>query len=157
MKEIKSKIEALLFCTQEGMNTKNISRLCGVGSVGHVKNVILSLQEDYKKRGSGMEILEKDGLWFLTVSDQHLNLVRKAAKPEMEKAVLQTLGYIAHKKNIRQSDVIRVRSNKAYEHIKELEERNLIEAKKDGSTRRLSPTKNFYRYFDLKENETLGV
>jgi len=157
MKEIKSKIEALLFCMQEGIDTKTMSKLCGMGSTGHVKNVILSLQEDYSKRNSGLQILEKNGLWFLTIVDTHLDVVRKAAKPEMDKSVLQTLAYIAHKKNIRQSDVIRVRSNKAYEHIKNLEDSGLIEAKKDGSTRRLSPTKKFYEYFNLKEGGVLDV
>ena len=55
----------------------------------------------------------------------------------------------------RQSDVIRIRSNKAYDHIKELLKEGLVEAKKDGSTWKLSPTKKFYDYFDLSEDEEI--
>ena len=157
MKDLKSKIEAMLFCSSEGINTKSLAKLCGVGAAGHVKKAIQELQSEYEEREAGIRIREKEGLWFLAVRDRHLKMVQDAAKPEMDKAVLQTLAYIAHKKKIRQADVIRIRSNKAYDHIKQLEEAGFIEAKKDGSTRRLYPTKRFYAYFDLKEGEEIGI
>lgn len=157
MREIKSKLEAILFCSQDGRDVKSLAKLCSIGSVGHVKSVLKSLQEDYVKRGSGLKIYTKEGLWFLGICDEHLGIVREAAQPEMDKAVLSTLAYIAHKKDIRQSDVIRIRSNKAYEHIKNLVSAGLIEARREGSTKRLSPSKKFYDYFNLKEGEVLQV
>lgn len=157
MKDVKAKIEAVLFCSQDGIDTKSLAKACGVGAAGHVKTAVKELQEDYDKRGSGLKIVFHDNLWRLVVRDDHLPLVKEAAKPEMPKSVLETLAYIAHKKDIRQSDVIRIRSNKAYEHIKELESRGLIEARKDGSTKRLAPSKKFYDYFELKEDEELPV
>lgn len=155
MSDVKAKIEAVLFCSQDGIETKRLAKACGVGSAGHVKTTLLDLQKEYDKRKSGLRIIQKDGLWFLAVRDEHLDLVKDAARPEMEKAVLQTLAYIAHKKKIRQSDVIRVRSNKAYDHIKQLLKEGLVEAKKDGVSWKLSPTKQFYDYFDLSEDEEI--
>ncbi len=157
MGDIKAKIEAVLFCSPNGIDIKSLAKACGIGSAGHVKSAILELQKDYETRNSGLRVADKGGLWTFAVRDDYLNLVQEAVKPEMDKAILQTLAYIAHKKNIRQSDVIRIRSNKAYEHIKELEERGFVEAKKEGSTRRLGPTKKFYDYFKLKEDEELDV
>ena len=72
---------------------------------------------------------------------------------EIDKAILQTLAYIAHKQPIRQADVVRVRSNKAYSHISELVKHGFIEAKKDGVSKKLSTTRKFYDYFDLPKDE----
>ena len=153
MEELKSKIEAILYCTPQGMNLDKIAKAIGIGSKGHVKTVIKSLQEDFDQRESGLRIIEEDGLWKMRIRDEHVDLVKEAAKPELEKAVLETLAYIAHRKKVSQASVVKTRSNKAYEHIKELEEKGFIESKKDKKTKNLSPTKKFYDYFELKEEK----
>jgi segregation and condensation protein B len=155
-KELKSKIEAVLFCMPEGVDTKKLAKLCGMGSTGHVKGVLKEMQEYYDKEHRGVSLVYKDELWRFAVKDAHTSLVKEAAKPEIEKAVLETLAFIAYKKNARQSDVVKTRSNKAYDHIKQLESEGFIEAKKKGKTRMLSPTKKFYDYFSLKEGEDLN-
>lgn len=156
MKEIKSKIEAILFCSPKGVEIEKLAKLCSIGSKGHVKAILKTMKEEFDKRG-GVEIIEENGLWKFKVRDEHLPLVKEAAKPEIEKAILQTLALIAHKGSARQSDIIKIRSNKAYKHIEELEKLGFVEAKKKGTTRILNPTKKFYEYFNLEEGETLGV
>lgn len=151
MEELKAKIEAILYCTPQGITLDKIARAVGIGSKGHVKNVLKSLQEDFDKRDSGLRVFEAEGTWRLGIKDEHIDLVRDAARPELDKAVLETLAYIAHKKNVSQASVVKIRSNKAYEHIKELEEKGFIEGKKNKRTKVLSPTKRFYEYFQLEE------
>ena len=151
MQELKSKIEAILYCTPQGISLDKIARAVGIGSKGHVKNVLNSLKEDFDNRESGVRLIEQDGLWKMAVRDEHVDLVKEAAKPELDKAILETLAYIAHKKRVSQAGVVKVRSNKAYEHIKELEEKGFIESKKNKKTKLLSPTKKFYDYFKLEE------
>jgi len=155
MKELKSKIEAILFCMPEGVDTKRLAKLCGIGSAGHVKSALQEMQKENDKKHKGVFLTNKDGLWFFRVKDEHTNLVKEAARPEIEKAVLETLAYIAYKKNARQSDIVKIRSNKAYEHIKQLEQEGFIETKQKGKTRILNPTKKFYEYFQLKDGEEL--
>lgn len=157
MKEIKSKIEAILYCMPDGIETKRLAKLCGIGSVGHIKSVLQSLQQDYETREAGIQLVEQNGLWKFDILTDHTELVQEAARPEMEKAVLQTLAYIAHKKKVNQSTIVKVRSNKAYEHIKTLLELGFIQAEKHGRTKRISPTKKFYNYFNLKQNEILEL
>lgn len=154
-KELKSKIEAVLFCIPEGIETKRLAKLCGIGSAGHVKAVLQEMQNEFETRG--VRLIEKDGLWKLGIHDDHLPLVREAARPEIDKAVLETLAFIAYKKNARQSEVVKVRSNKAYDHIKVLEAEGFVSAKQKGKTRLLMPTKKFYQYFNLREDEELQI
>ena len=155
MRELKSKIEAILFCTPEGVDTKRLAKLCGMGSVGHVKTALQEMQEEFDKNSRGMSLVLKDGLWRFNVRDEHVSLVKEAAKPEIEKAILETLAFIAYKKNAKQSEIVKIRSNKAYDHIKHLHKEGFISVKQKGKTRLLTPTKKFYDYFNLKEDEEL--
>lgn len=156
-KELKSKIEAILFCSPKGVELAKLAKLCGVGAKGHVKAVLNAIKEDFGKREAGVEIIENNGLWKFKVKDEHLDLVKEAARPEIEKAILQTLAFIAHKGNAKQSEIIKIRSNKAYKHIEELQKLGFVEAKKKGTTRVVSPTKKFYNYFDLVEGQELQL
>jgi len=157
MKELKSKIEAILFCIPEGVDTKRLAKLCGIGSTGHIKAALLEMKAEFERSKRGVRLTEKDGKWCFGIQDEHVSLVKEAARPEIDKAVLETLAFIAYKKNARQSDVVRFRSNKAYSHIKTLEAEGFVSAKQKGKTRILTPTSKFYTYFNLKEDEELKL
>ncbi len=155
MDEIKGQIEALLHCRPKGLTLAELSNHSGVSSKGLLKRLLNELQEDYSERISGLKIINRDNHWRMTVKDEHIETVQEIARPEISKAVLETLAYIAHKKSIRQADVVRIRSNKAYGHINELLEKGFLEAKKDGASKKLCPTRKFYEYFKLTEDQSL--
>ena len=157
MQELKARIEAVLFCASEGIELKRLAKICGVGSIGHVKTALLQLQREYQERGAGVQIVQDKEQWKFAVEPGLLDFVKGAALPELEAAVLATLAYIAWKKKIRQSTVVKVRSNKAYDHIKKLEELGLISSERAGSTRTLRPTKRFYDYFKLKKGQAIEL
>jgi segregation and condensation protein B len=157
MSDLKSKIEAILFCMPDGVSIRRLSSICGVGASGKVKKIINEIKADYEKRDAGIKLIEINGNWKFQVRDTHLGLVEDAAEPEMPKAVLETLGYIAWKKEILQSTLVKARSTKSYEHIKYLEECGLIDAEPHKNTRKLRPSKKFYKYFNLKEGEPLDL
>lgn len=155
MDEIKGQIEALLHCRPKGLTLEELSNHSGVSSKGLLKKLLNEIQEDYSKRASGLKIINQDSTWKMAVKDEHIETVQDVAQPEISKAVLETLAYIAHKKSIRQADVVRIRSNKAYGHIKELVENGFLESKKDGASKKLCPTRKFYEYFKLTEDQSL--
>ena len=70
---------------------------------------------------------------------------------EMSAALIRTLSAIAIKQPIPQSEIIRIRGAGAYEHIKELAEKELIAKRDDQGSRSpiLSTTKKFQEYFRL--------
>ena len=67
---------------------------------------------------------------------------------EMTKSVMETLAVIAWKQPIIQADVIKIRTNKAYEHIKELVGMGFVTSEKFGRTKKLKLTQKFLDYFD---------
>ena len=104
-----------------------------------------------KKESSLMLVSEKDN-WKLTVRERHLSLIKNLAiDTELNKSVTETLAMIAFKYPVMQSDIIKIRSNKAYDHIKELEEMQFLEKIRNGRTYQLRLTKKFFEYFDLPE------
>lgn len=151
--ELKRKIEALLFATQ-GLTVKRISETLNAGS-DEVLKALGDLKLDYGTRESAMIISDEGELWKLTVKSQHVNLVKDLIPSEFPKSILETLAVIVSKNPsnrsdivINQSDIIKLRGNKAYDHIKSLEDQGLIQAKPLGRSRELKLTDKFYDYFD---------
>ncbi len=157
MDESKAKIEAILYCITHGVSARKIATTLNIGSPGFVKRILNEMQQEYENRGAGIRIVEKNGEWKFEVKEEYLNYVKEAAEPEIEKSVLETLGYIAWRKKILQSSLIKARSNKAYAHVKKLVELGFISAEPHGQTKRLKPTKKFYEYFKLKEGEKIEL
>jgi segregation and condensation protein B len=153
MEDTKAKVEALLHCNAKGYTVDEFSKHTGIRKKGLIKDALHHLRIDYVERKGGLKIDEVDGVWKMRVKSAHVEAVTEAARPEIDKAILQTLAYIAHKQPIRQADVVRIRSNKAYSHISELVKHGFIEAKKDGVSKKLSTTRKFYDYFDLPKDE----
>ena len=71
---------------------------------------------------------------------------------ELDRPTQETLAIIAYKNPALQSDVIKVRGNKAYDHIKFLKGDNFITSEKNGRTRLLKLTQKFFDYFDVVED-----
>lgn len=155
MDELKAKIEAVLFCVPQGISTAKLAELVGIGSKGRVAMVVKELAKDYETRG--FSIVEEDSLWKFKIRQEYVDLVKDAAAPEMDKALLETLGYVAWKKKIMQSELCKVRSTKVYEQLAQLENMGFIEKERKGVSYLVKPTKKFYEYFDLNEEEKLEL
>ena len=72
---------------------------------------------------------------------------------DISRGALRTLGIVALKQPILQSEIVKIQGNKAYNYIKSLEKKGLIKTEKSGRTRLVKTTKDFERYFgrSLKE------
>jgi segregation and condensation protein B len=155
LEELKKKLEAILFCIPEGVSVQNLAHRVNLGFTSTVKNALEALQKDYENRGSSLNLLNEGDTWRLKVKDEFVPVVTEAAEPEFDRAVLETLAYIAWRGGSRQCDVVRVRGNKAYDHIKLLREKGLVEAHRSGLSKWLELTKKFYEYFNMKQGEKL--
>jgi len=148
---LKKKIEALLFATQ-GLTVKKISDKLSINDKVALKS-LKELRSDYEKRDSAFIISEAGDLWKLTVQSEHVDLVKDLIPSEFPKSLLETLAVIAWKSPANQSQVIKVRGNKAYNHIKYLESAGLIISKPKGRSRELKLTDKFYDYFNSDSKE----
>ncbi|MFW6230420.1 MAG: SMC-Scp complex subunit ScpB [Nanoarchaeota archaeon] len=148
------KLEAVLFASGKYMDLDVLKDLVDEQSTRSVKNALKKLKESYSNRKSPLMLVEQDNQWKLTVREAYLPLVRKiVADTELPKSVLETLAVIAWKSPVLQSTVIKVRTNKAYEHIDQLERLGFITRKKEGRSFRLSLSEKFYEYFDVQNGD----
>ena len=150
----KNKIEAILFITGRFMSVEEIAKACNIGSVGMVKETLESLKTEYDQKESPLTIFEKDGLYKLNVKKEYGELANKlVSSTEFDSPTAKTLAVIAYRQPIFQAEVIKIRGNKAYDHVKQLLESNLITSEKSGRTRILKITPRFYEYFDTAEEK----
>ncbi len=149
MEDLIKRVEALLFAVGRAISDEELARLSGT-SVSQVQEALKDLKKEYVERGSPLLIIQEGNGWKLTVHEKYLSLVQQInPHTELSKAILETLAVIAWKHPAKQSDVIKIRTNKAYEHIDELERLGFIAKEKYGRTYLLKVTGKFFDYFDL--------
>lgn len=161
MADFKKEVEAILFAAGRVVTMKELQKLLHLNDPGLLKETIRELKEEYDSKESPLMIIaegEGDEIsgWKLTVREKMLPLVHKInPHTELSKSILETLAVITWKQPIVQSDVIRIRTNKAYEHIAELERMGFIAKKRFGRSYSISVTQKFLDYFDLKDNKEI--
>jgi segregation and condensation protein B len=148
--QLKSHIEALLFLTDKPLKAQVIARTLNQ-DVQIIRQAMLELINDYEARNGAIEIADEDG-YMMQVKDEYSDLVNELAPFEMPTALVRTLSAIALKQPVTQSEVIKLRGAGAYDHIKELEIRELIHKKEDGRSPILTTTKKFQEYFRLSKD-----
>jgi segregation and condensation protein B len=148
------KIEAVFFVSGRFLNMQELISFTDFNPI-IIGELIKKLQEKYEKSESAMEIVEKNGLWKMDVKPEYSKIINKIAtgSSEFGNAEKETLAIIAYKQPIKQSVIIKIRGNKAYDHIKKFVELGLVRRKKSGHTHELSLTDDFYDYFNVKEKE----
>ena len=154
MQDDKNKIETILFTTGRFVSLEELGKLCGIGSVGYVKEVLEELKKDYEKRSSALELIEQGERWKLNIKKEYLYLTENLLTgSELDRPTQETLAVIAYKNPALQSEIVRIRGNTAYEHIKLLKELDFITAESSGRTFTLKLTSKFYDYFDIVEDQ----
>ena len=148
------KIEAALFVSGRFMTIQELIALTDVNPI-LLKKLLADLQDKYKE--GGINIIHQDNLWKMDVSENLTWMINKLATgaQEFSTAEQETLALIAHKQPIKQSVIVKIRGNKAYEHIKRFTELGLVNKKKAGHTSDLSLTDKFYEYFHANKGEKL--
>ncbi len=161
MEEFKNRVEAILFTTGRFIALEELAGLCEVGSVGILRDALEALQEEYVKRAGALQVVCEDNKWRIMLRKEYLYLTEKLlTDTELDKATQETLAIIAYKTPAIQSEVIKIRGNGAYDHIRTLKEMGLVTAEKFGRTRILRVTPKFYDYFDVvvdKFQETVAA
>ncbi len=149
MQQLKSRIEAVLFVTAKALSLNEIAAYVAA-EPEEVEEAVLDLIMDYASRDGALEIDDEDG-YILQVKEDYSDIVEKICPIDLSPAVLRTLSVIAIKKSIRQSELVKLRSN-AYEHVAELVEKGLVSKSKDknGRSINLKTTAKFREYFKLK-------
>jgi len=155
-KENLKTLEAVFFISGKYLSMQELISLTDLNPL-IIRELIEKLQERYNKGDSAIEIIEKNNLWKMDVKPEYQGIINKLAtgNAEFSKAEQETLAIIAYKQPIKQSVIIKIRGNKAYEHVKKFFELNLIKKKRTGHTHELSLSEDFYDYFNVGEENPL--
>ncbi|QKQ98609.1 SMC-Scp complex subunit ScpB [Candidatus Nanohaloarchaea archaeon] len=146
----KARLEAALYLSEEPVDSKEIADVLNLGSMGYVDMLIDEFKEDLKDEHRGFELIETDAGYELKVKKDHLEHVSHLAPhQDLNEGQLRTLSLIAYNAPLEQADLVEIRGNRAYQHVKELVNRGFIEKEKDGRTAILDVTNFFLDYFDI--------
>ncbi len=147
--EEKNRVEAIMFALGKDVAISEVARLSGL-SDEKVKSILNSMKEDYDSSPSSLKLVDKGEFWKFTIKDKYLPLVSNLiSETELDKSTMETLAVIAWKYPILQSDVIKIRHNKAYDHMKQLKELGFVSKERCGRTFKIHLTEKFFNYFDL--------
>jgi len=151
-------LEAVLFISGRYLSMQELISLSDLNPI-ILGDLIERLKDKYNKEDSALEITEKNGMWKMDVRQEYTSIINRLATgtAEFSKAEQETLAIIAYKQPIKQSVIIKIRGNKAYEHIKKLTDLELIKRKKAGHTHELSLSEDFYDYFSVSESERTSM
>jgi len=153
-KEDLKTLEAVFFISGRFLSMQDLISLSDLNPI-ILTDLIERLKDKYNREDSALEIVEKSGLWKMDVRQEYSHIINKLAtgSSEFTKAEQGTLAIIAYKHPIKQSVIIKIRGNKAYDHIKKFSDLGLIKKKKTGHTHELSLSEDFYDYFSISESE----
>ena len=151
-----TKIEAVLYLKGIPISKKNITELVG-SNINSVNEALKELRKKYSDPTSAIELKEDNNLLCLELNSNLNKFVEDLIPAELKTSELRTLATIAIKKKILQSDLILLRGSGAYDHIKELLDKNFINKRKqkDGRSYWLTLSDKFFQTFSIS-NEFLS-
>ena len=154
MEDKKSRLEAALFLSEEPISKEEIADILDLGSMGYVDMLLEEYMEDLENEHRGLELVETPDGYELKVKKQHLEHVSHlAAHQDLNEGQLRTLSLIAYNAPVEQTDIVEIRGNRTYQHVKELVNRGFISKEKDGRTAILDVTDHFLDYFEIDSIE----
>ena len=147
--ELKHMVEAILFAAARKLELEEMANLCK-RSPEEVLSILTELKAQLDASSSPTMLLQDGTAWKLTVREKYVQVIKKVVtKTELPKGILETLAVVAYKVPVLQSKVIKVRTNKAYDHLSQLENSGFITREKSGRTKLIKLTPKFFEYFDI--------
>jgi len=155
-KEDLKRLEAVFFISGKFLSMQELISFSDLNPI-IIRELIEKLKERYNNENSAIEIIEKNKLWKMDVKNIYYDIVNRLAtgSSEFSKSEQETLAIIAYKQPIKQSVLIKIRSNKAYDHIKKFFGQGLIKKKRARRTYEVSLSEDFYDYFNVQEGKNL--
>ena len=146
-------MEAIVFGAGKSMSVTELSELVGKPR-SEVKDALNSLRLTIKRRKDGaLQLTEVSGRWILEVKTGLSPFLPDSFRPDIPQRLLPAAALIAYHQPMSQAQLVDMLGQRAYDHVRELSNRGLIDRRRDGLTRRLTTTRRFAEYFGCPEVE----
>jgi len=146
-------LEAIVFSAGKSLSVTEISELVSKPS-SEVEDALNSLRLTIKRRKEGaLQLTEVSGRWILEVKTGLSLFLPDSFRADIPQRLLPAAALIAYHQPMSQSQLVDMLGQRAYDHVRELSNRGLIDRRRDGMTRRLTTTRRFAEYFGCPEVE----
>ena len=154
--DLVTRVEAVLYLKGRPISKKNLSEILNT-DINSIIKALNELKQKYSNTKSAIELNEVNNFYCLELKSTLNEYVEELLPSELRTSELRTLATIAIKKKILQSDLIVLRGSGAYDHIKELTNKQFIikRKQKDGRSYWLSLSEKFFQTFAVS-NEYLS-
>lgn len=151
-KEAEEKVEAALFISARWLSMQELIMLTDINPI-MIKEILHRLQKKYTS--GAIHLITKSDKWKMDVAEKYHYLINRLAggSSEFSKAEQETLAVIAYKQPVKQSVIIKIRGNKAYDHVHKFIELGLLNAKRMGHTKELTLSEEFEKYFHVQKKD----
>lgn len=146
----KKLVEAALFMSQNALGVNELVGATGIMSPGKIQEILKELVTEYGGRDTSLQILEIGGKYMFALKEPYATKVSGLAiGPDLSRGALRVLAYISKNPNLLQSSIVKIFGSTTYEYMKELTEKEFIETKKIGRSKKISTTQKFKEYFNV--------
>jgi segregation and condensation protein B len=147
-------LEAALYVAGRPLDLRTLASVLRTRSKNKARRLAKILALSYKARDTSLEVLElEDERFVMQLKTEYTPQVRRLAfRPLLSIGPLKTLSYVAYRQPITQTLVIEVRGGHAYDHLKQLEELDLIIRERAGRSKVLRTTQFFADYFGFSHD-----
>jgi len=147
-------LEAALYVAGRPLDLRTLASVLRTRSKNKTRRLAKTLIEIYKSRENALTILELENERFvMQLKPEYTPHVRRLAiRPLLSVGPLKTLSYIAYRQPVPQTQVIDVRGQHAYDHLRQLEDLDLIAREPAGRSKVLRTTEFFADYFGLSHD-----
>lgn len=153
-KEMLNRVEALLFASNTYLDVEIISKYTDL-TIKNTRKALKLLEKELESRKSPVVLINENNTFKLSVHKEYAHIVhRVVSETELTKSLIETLAVIAWGNPILQSEIVKYRHNKAYEHLSELEEKGFITRQDQGRSKIVRLTQKFYDYFDVPKKSS---
>ena len=146
--ELVNVLEAILFTTESPISVSEISENLNMDA-DKVRKALRVLIKNYESRGGALVIKRIGRKYVMEVREDYLNFTYSFSQKELPDDVLKTLGLIAFRQSIKQSELRELLGSKVYEHVEILKSKGFIYTRRAGKTLLISTTKKFAEYFGI--------
>ena len=150
-------IEGALYVAGKPLDIQTLASVVKMRSEDKVREIARSVAERYRQSYTSLEVLElQDGRFVMQLKPEYVSAVKKlATRKLLTPGPLKTLSFIAFRQPVTQSYVVKVRGKLAYDHVRQLEDLQLVSDSKLGRTKVLRTTQTFADYFNLSQDVRL--
>jgi len=151
----KALVEAALYVADRPLSLARLSQTLGLPE-RLVLSALREIGDELEAEDRGLELTSEAGGFVLRVKKDLVEAVKPfAPQQDIPDPVLRTLAVVVHLAPVLQSEVVKIRGERAYGHVKELVDRGFVQARTEGPTKVLTVAQGLLDYFGVATVEEL--